>query len=334
MPNLLPHSATELSRNLDQLAEQRLDQPLPHRHSWNPWLCRADLLGQLAWGLGVDNWDNLMTEQERRQACADAIHIHRLRGTVDSVERAIRAAGYEHIELEEGLPPVTHNGQLLRNGHELYGSGGRWAMYRANVTVGDHGTISAAGNRRLRRILEKTAPARCQLVGLRFSDDTSDRITTTERITEQAAITSGEVLPWGRRRDGAIQRDQAIVLLHHGSIARAGAQRRNGGLITGETRTNQWDALSLTMGVSHQDTCRVSPLRTGAHHRYGLHRGAGSQVADDGLLALTFTRTMRRNGRARHRCTTHSGHLLRTGANRHHPGVTRSGPSITTEVTP
>ena len=84
MPNLLPPSATELSRTLDQLAEQRLDQPLPHRHSWNPWHCRADLLGSLAWGLGVDNWDNLVTEQERRQACADAIQIHRLRGTVDS----------------------------------------------------------------------------------------------------------------------------------------------------------------------------------------------------------------------------------------------------------
>ncbi|WP_328222716.1 phage tail protein I [Aeromonas caviae] len=334
MPNLLPPSATELSRALDQLAERRLDQPLPHRHSWNPWHCRADLLGPLAWGLGVDNWDNLMTEQARRQACADAIHIHRLRGTVDSVERAIRAAGYENIELEEGLPPVTHNGQQLRNGHELYGSGGRWAMYRANVNVGDHGTISAAGNRRLRRILEKTAPARCQLVGLRFSDDTSDRITTVERVTEQAAITGGEVLPWGSRRDGAINRDQAIVLHHQGSIARTGAQRRNGGLITGETRANQWDALSLTMGVSHQDTCRVSPLRTGTHHRYGLHRGAGSQVADDGLLALTFTRTLRRNGRAHHRCTIHSGQLLRAGAHRHHPGITRSGPSITTEVTP
>lgn len=130
MPNLLPPSATALSRTLDQLAEQRLDQPLPHRHSWNPWHCRADLLGPLAWGLGVDNWDNLMTEQARRQACADAIKIHRLRGTVDSVERAIRSAGHEDITLEEGLPPVTRNGQQLRNGHELYGSGGRWAMYR------------------------------------------------------------------------------------------------------------------------------------------------------------------------------------------------------------
>ena len=67
------------------------------------------MLGSLAWGLGVDNWDNLVTEQERRQACADAIQIHRLRGTVDSVERAIRHAGYEDITLEEGLPPVTRN---------------------------------------------------------------------------------------------------------------------------------------------------------------------------------------------------------------------------------
>ena len=334
MPNLLPPSATELSRTLDQLAEQRLDQPLPHRHSWNPWHCRADLLGPLAWGLGVDNWDNLMTEQARRQACADAIHVHRLRGTVDSVERAIRAAGYEDIELEEGLPPVTHNGLQLRNGHEHYGSGGRWAMYRANVNVGDHGAISAEGNRRLRRILEKTAPARCQLVGLRFSDNTSDHLTIGERVAEQAAITGGEVLPWGRRRDGGIRRNQAIVLRHQGVIARSGAQRRNGGLITGETRANQWDALSLTMGVSHQDTCRVSPLRTGTHHRYGLLRGAGSQVADDGLLALTFTRTLRRNGRAHHRCTTHSGQLLRAGAHRHHPGVTRSGPTTHNEVTP
>ncbi|MGL4448691.1 MAG: phage tail protein I [Shewanella sp.] len=334
MSNLLPPSATELSRSLDLLATDRLEQPLPHQHLWNPWRCRADLLGQLAWSLGVDNWDDLMTESARRQACADAIRVHRLRGTVDSVERAIRAAGYEHVTLEEGLPPVTHNGQQLRNGHELYGSGGRWAMYRANVNVGDHGTISAAGNRRLRRILEKTAPARCQLAGLRFGDDTSDAITATEQIAERATITGAEVLPRGRRRDGAIARDQAVALRHDAALLRAGTQRRNGGAITGETRANRWDELSLGMALTHRDDCAVSPLRAGAHHRYGLRRGAGQQVADDGLLTLSITRTLRRAGRATHRCTTHSGALLRTGASRHHPGVTRSGPITHQEVTP
>ncbi|MGL5294988.1 MAG: hypothetical protein ACRC9V_14730, partial [Aeromonas sp.] len=169
---------------------------------------------------------------------------------------------------------------------------------------------------------------------LRFSDDTSDSITTVEQITEQATMTAGEVLPWGRRRDGAINRDQAIILRHQGTITRAGAQRRNGGLITGETRTNQWDAMSLGMGLSHQDPCHVSPLRAGAHHRHGLHRGAGGQAAADGLLSLTLTRTLRRHGRARHRCTTHSGQLLRAGAHRHHPGITRSGPTTHNEVTP
>ena len=101
MSSILPPSVTVLEKAMDEVAEKRLDSELIHRDVFNPWKCRADLLGILAWSLGVDDWTSEMTEQQRREACASAIRIHRQRGTVASIKQALANAGYANANITE-----------------------------------------------------------------------------------------------------------------------------------------------------------------------------------------------------------------------------------------
>lgn len=64
------------------------------RESWNPQLCPASLLPWLAWALSVDEWDTTWTEQEKRDVIQSSLMIHRHKGTIGAVRRALTPLGY------------------------------------------------------------------------------------------------------------------------------------------------------------------------------------------------------------------------------------------------
>lgn len=82
------------------------DVPLLVRESWNPDTCPAALLPWLAWAFSVDEWDSAWTEQEKREVIKASLDVHKHKGTIGAVRRALTPLGYliEVIEWWEMTP--------------------------------------------------------------------------------------------------------------------------------------------------------------------------------------------------------------------------------------
>jgi len=93
--NLLPPNATPAERALASAGARVSDVPVPVADLWDPWSCPADLLPWLAWALSVDEWDPQWPEATRREVVARSIELHRHKGTVWAVRRALEALGVE-----------------------------------------------------------------------------------------------------------------------------------------------------------------------------------------------------------------------------------------------
>ncbi len=60
---------------------------------WDPDACPASLLPWLAYALSVDVWDSSWSEARKRAVIAASPMVHRLKGTLASVENALTAMG-------------------------------------------------------------------------------------------------------------------------------------------------------------------------------------------------------------------------------------------------
>ena len=90
-PTVLPPNATDVERAIDSASAATLVRLPVHLIRWvkNPDLCPAELLPWLAWEYQVDTWNTDWTEQQRRDAIKRAVYVHRHRGTVAAVKRAL-----------------------------------------------------------------------------------------------------------------------------------------------------------------------------------------------------------------------------------------------------
>lgn len=93
--DLLPPNATPLCRALASLGQRITDLPLPIRSTWSPADCPAQILPWLAWAFGVEDWDTSWTEDQQRAAVAASLAVHRIKGTVGAVNRAVGALGLQ-----------------------------------------------------------------------------------------------------------------------------------------------------------------------------------------------------------------------------------------------
>lgn len=96
--SLLPPSATNQERALDLSTARVGEVPTDLRDLWDPDTCPAALLPWLAWGLGLDAWDNTWTEAQKRQSIREAVTFHRQRGTIGAVSRSIAPYGASVVE--------------------------------------------------------------------------------------------------------------------------------------------------------------------------------------------------------------------------------------------
>ncbi|WP_068083132.1 phage tail protein I [Novosphingobium rosa] len=94
LATILPPNATELELMLDGVAQTRVDGiDTPLRKLWSAQDCPENLLPWLAWTLGVESWDPTMPLALRRARVAQAIPIHRRKGTVSSIRDVIASYG-------------------------------------------------------------------------------------------------------------------------------------------------------------------------------------------------------------------------------------------------
>lgn len=90
---LLPSSASIIERAME-LATARIEAvPAPTRYMWSPQNAPAQLLPWLAWAFSVDTWDTTWTEAQKRATIAASYSVHRRKGTVGAVRRALAALG-------------------------------------------------------------------------------------------------------------------------------------------------------------------------------------------------------------------------------------------------
>lgn len=101
LATILPSNAMPLQRALDLASGARLDEmPVDIRDLWSAERCPAPLLGWLAWALSVDHWDDSWTEAQKRKVIGASYDIHRVKGTIGAVRRALDALGI-HVEVRE-----------------------------------------------------------------------------------------------------------------------------------------------------------------------------------------------------------------------------------------
>lgn len=163
--SLLPPNATDQERAIALATGERITAvPVPVRDLWNPATCPADKLAWLAWAFGVDEWDQSWPDEFKRASIRDAVLIQQRKGSVWSVRRILANAGYGNVVFVEGLYLRLYDGSGVYNGFDYYGKSDRWATYRAVLER----PISNAQASQVRRLLETTAPARCQLLEFDF----------------------------------------------------------------------------------------------------------------------------------------------------------------------
>ena len=164
--SLLPSNATAQEKALEGATARLGAVPVQIRSIWNPQSCPVQLLPWLAWALSVDTWDSRWTEATKREVIARSIAVHRRKGTVWSVQEAIRAAGFETPVVLEGLHRQTYDGAINHDGRFYYGWPLAWALYRIllNRPIRNDQALT------VRKILATTAPVRSHLLSLDFQE--------------------------------------------------------------------------------------------------------------------------------------------------------------------
>ena len=164
--SLLPPNATPFELCLEG-ATSRISNVQPMaRAVWNPNACPADVLPWLAWALRVNEWDGGWPEATQRAVIASSAKVHRVKGTVASIKNALAAAGYPGAMVVEGAGSWYLDGSRMLNGQDYLGDGSKWAWYRVKLSQ----PIANSQVPQVKRILADTAPARCYLEALDFSE--------------------------------------------------------------------------------------------------------------------------------------------------------------------
>jgi len=89
--SVLPPNATAVELAIERASAQVLARLPVNLILWvkNPDLCPVALLPWLAWEYQVDTWNSDWSEQQRRDAIKRAVYVHRHRGTIAAVRRAL-----------------------------------------------------------------------------------------------------------------------------------------------------------------------------------------------------------------------------------------------------
>lgn len=163
---ILPPNATDLEGSIEQVLVPATSVHVPVGDLWNPETCPPHLLPWLAWALSVDEWDSGWSETTKRRTLMGSIGVHRSKGTVSAVKKALAAAGYGDAVVVERFGWDRYDGSHHHDGSLYYSSPDHWAEYR--IKLARPITIEQAAQ--VRQILASIAPARCHLKALEYAE--------------------------------------------------------------------------------------------------------------------------------------------------------------------
>ncbi len=99
--SLLPPNATALERAIEGPSGRVDALPVPVDTVWSPETCPAALLPWLAWAFSVDTWNPAWSEKIKRQVIAQSFDVHRVKGTLGAVKRALAALDLDAVTISE-----------------------------------------------------------------------------------------------------------------------------------------------------------------------------------------------------------------------------------------
>ncbi len=121
--HLLPSSYTPMEKALAALSERAEQIDVPIRRIWDPWTCPPDFLKVLAHAFSVDLWVDGWSDARKRSIIANAVKMHREKGTLAAV---LAYLAYVDATLIEALVPpqrVFSGPSLTRSEREAWLSG-------------------------------------------------------------------------------------------------------------------------------------------------------------------------------------------------------------------
>ena len=166
VPSLLPPNATTVERHIEQTAARIDSIPIDFASLLNPYECPVDNLPWLAWQMSVDEWDDNWDEQVKRDVIANAIAVHRHKGTPGALKLALQSLGYEDVEIIE---PSTakYDGAYIYDGSITYGNDMHWAEFDVILNIGNSPT--AAQLQKIIDSINNYKPARSHLRNLQYA---------------------------------------------------------------------------------------------------------------------------------------------------------------------
>jgi phage tail P2-like protein len=102
---LLPPNATPTEIALAGAVARISDVAVPLRTLYQPLACPPQALPPLAWAFSLDEWDANWTEAQKRAAIAGSVYVHRHKGTIGAVKRALSALGLQ-VQVQEWFNQV------------------------------------------------------------------------------------------------------------------------------------------------------------------------------------------------------------------------------------
>ena len=93
MPSLLPPNASAVEHALESVTARIDAVPLPTRPLIDPTLCPEALLPWLAWALSMDDWSPDWPLQVKRAQLANAVTMHRSKGTAQCLHQLVELFG-------------------------------------------------------------------------------------------------------------------------------------------------------------------------------------------------------------------------------------------------
>lgn len=121
--HIAPMATTPLNKALTSLSTRLEGINAPTREVWNPWTCPPEFLKSLAHAFSVDLWVDEWAEIRKRRIIANAVEMHRQKGTLAAV---LSYLPYVDASLKSYLVPpikVFSGPSLTREQREAWLSG-------------------------------------------------------------------------------------------------------------------------------------------------------------------------------------------------------------------
>lgn len=98
---LLAINASTLLKDLEKTSLRATSLEALNRYVTHPNLAPENILPWLAFAVSVDDWNDGWTEEIRRNVIRSSIEVHKKKGTIGALRKALEAFNYENIKVEE-----------------------------------------------------------------------------------------------------------------------------------------------------------------------------------------------------------------------------------------